>query len=313
MSARRAVSKSHELLVPDLAIGCSAVIFSVASACVLVGIGALAAWWISGDPSWIREFFEVPAALMMVWLAGVEFWLGAAARRHFAPGELMRRVWTLVTCSAASSLVGAVLVQIFGTNSRINLLTRLPGWTQAKTHEVNTIGHLFGGPIRFVLLAGGIWYALVAYRRARLLGRLRPMDWVAIGLTVWFVARNVQDVVLAVRAGKVVGWVEAANWPTDPLLCLLLILALRLYRSVAQMGGGWIGRCWRALSLAVFLTVIGDIGTWAEAWWYIRPPWTAPVWFVWLPAAACYALAPAYQLDAIASAKAGRLPHGPTQ
>jgi hypothetical protein len=44
----------------------------------------------------------------------------------------------------------------------------------------------------------------------------------------------------------------------------------------------------------VFLTAIGDAGGWAEAYGYLPYPWSAAVWFVWLPAAACFALAPAF-------------------
>lgn len=302
-----ATSRRHGLFAPELPAGCSGIILAVVSACFVVGLGALAAWGLTGNPAWIREFFQIPAALLMVWLAAVELWLSSAARLQFAPGELMRRVWSLIAISAGADLVGTVAVQILGIESRLNVLTRLPGWSKGLAADISVVGHLFGGPLRGALLAAGLWYAVAAYHRARFLGKLRAADWLLLALGAVFIGRNVADVVLAVRAGKVVGWVEAANWPTDPLLWMMLGVALRLYRSVQQMGGGWIGRCWRAFSIGVFLTALGNVGLWAEIYGYLRYPWTAAVWFVWLPAAACFALAPAYQLEAIANARAGRL------
>ena len=59
-------------------------------------------------------------------------------------------------------------------------------------------------------------------------------------------------------------------------------------------------------SIGVFLTAIGDAGIWAAAYGYLPYPWSAAVWFVWLPAAAAFALAPAYRSKRSAMrAKAG--------
>jgi len=71
------------------------------------------------------------------------------------------------------------------------------------------------------------------------------------------------------------------------------------------MGDGWISRCWTAFSVGVFLTALRDVGPWAELYGYLRYPWNEPVRFVWLPAAACFTLAPAYQIEAIRAANDG--------
>ena len=293
-------------LMPDLPVGCSGLLLAVGAACLVAGAGAVVAWRISGNAAWVSEFLKVPAALLMVWLAAVECWLSAAARLQFAPGELMRKVWTWVALSAAAHLAGNIGVQIFGANSRLNLRTWFPGASTGLIKDINTAGHLFGGPVRFALLAAGVWYAIAAYRKARFLGRLKATDWAALGIFLVYIARNVVDVRNAVAAGKAVRWTEVANWPTDPLLAVLFALAMALYRSVNQMGGGWIGRCWRALSIGVFLTAVADVGTWADAYGYLPEAVSVVVWFCWLPAAFCFALAPAYQLEAIANARAGR-------
>jgi hypothetical protein len=273
----------------------------------VVGLAALVIWRVTGNVAWVNEFFRVPAALMMVWLAALELWLSATARVHFAPGELMRRVWTLIALSSAADLAGTVCVQILGRSSRVNVLELLPGWSASLGRSIEAGGHLLNGPTRFALLAGGMWYAFVAYRRARFVGRLRLSDWVILGLFSAAIVRTGAVVLEAVQLGKRVTWVEAANWPTDPLLLWLLAVALLLYRSVQQMGGGWIGRCWKAISIGVFLTALGDIGMMVEAYGYLPSPWSSIVWFLWLPAAMCFALAPAYQLEAIRNAREGRM------
>ena len=114
--------------------------------------------------------------------------------------------------------------------------------------------------------------------------------------------RNAVDIVVAMNAGKPFRWLEAARWPTDPLLALLLGEALLLYRSAGRMGSGLIGRCWKAFSLGAFLIAAGDVGGWAERSGYLPYPWSSIIWYVWLPATACFALAPAYQLEAIHAA-----------
>jgi hypothetical protein len=298
--------QSDGFVAVEVPTGCSGLILSISGASFLVGLAALVAWQATGDAEWIYQFFRVPAALLMVWLAAVALWLSLSVRLHFAPDELMRRAWTLISLSATAELAGSIGVQILGRRSRVNMLERLPGWSAELGRGIEAAGHLFGGPVRFALLAGGLWYALMAYRKARFPGRLRPLDWLALALFSSAVVRTAGVVVAAVRTGKTVTWVEAANWPTDPLLCWLLALALLLYRSVQQMGGGWIGQCWKAISIGVFLTAAGDVGTLLDAYGYLPSPWSAAVWFVWLPASACFALAPAYQLEAIRNAREGR-------
>ena len=78
--------------------------------------------------------------------------------------------------------------------------------------------------------------------------------------------------------------------------------ALLLRRSVQRMGSSRIAKCWSAFSIGVFLIALGDVGGWAEVYGYLPYPWSSLTWFLWLPAAACFALAPAYQLEAIRSA-----------
>jgi hypothetical protein len=72
------------------------------------------------------------------------------------------------------------------------------------------------------------------------------------------------------------------------------------------MGEGWIGRCWRAVCVGIFLMCFGVIALWATAWGYLPWPWSSLIWYLWLPAGAAFALAPAYQLEAIQRAYAAQ-------
>jgi hypothetical protein len=280
-------------LVP---VGCASAILSASAACFAGGIAALVAWRFSGDPHWIEQFFRIPGAFMMVLLAAMQVWLSIWAARQFSPGEEMRSAWTLITMSAVCAGAAAVLGQWLSVPSVVNPVARLLATPEKWFADFRTVAQLLGGPARFALLACGLYLALRAYRRAGFLGRLRWTDVVVLAIFAAYLARNVADVLAAHREFS---WVEVARWPTDPLLLVLLAEGMMLRRSVQQMGQGWVGRCWTAFSLGVFLTAAGDVGGWAEAYGYLPYPWSAVVWFLWLPAAVCFAVAPAYQLEAI--------------
>jgi hypothetical protein len=168
------------------------------------------------------------------------------------------------------------------------------------------IGLTIGGTFRFALLAGGLYFAVKAYRRAGLASRLTLLDFVVLIGFLVYLARNVVDVVRAMQAGKHPEIWEVLGWPVDPLLLVLLFEGFFLFRSSRQLGVGQIGLCWRALSAGVFLTALGDVGSWAANYGYLPWPWSSVTWYVWLPAAAAFARAPAFQLEVIRHAAGQR-------
>ena len=60
-----------------------------------------------------------------------------------------------------------------------------------------------------------------------------------------------------------------------------------------------------AFTAAIFLTSVGDIGLWASARGFIPFGMQAAFWYVWYPATACFAAAPACQLQAMLRATHG--------
>lgn len=273
----------------------------ITAAYLAVGVLALAAWQFTGNIGWAVGFFGVPAAALMVWLALTELWLSVLVFRQFAPDDLLRPGWLLIACSAGCQVVGMLGSQVLGAHSRFNPLTGVPG-SDTLIPLARNVGLLAGGTLRFALLAGGLYVALQAYRRSRLQGRLALWNWAVLAVFAVYLARNVVDVVTAERAGKSPDVWELLGWPVDPLLWVLLLEALLLLGSARQMDGGRISLCWKAFSAGVFLTALGDIGLWATNYGYLPWPWSSLTWYVWLPAAAAFARAPAFQLEVMRDA-----------
>jgi hypothetical protein len=267
------------------------------------GLFALLAWQLTANAAWVVEFFQVPAALLMVWLAVLQFSLSLSATRSFSPHDLLRPAWTLITCSCGCQLVGSLLSQVLGVDSRLNPLAHQPDWRETLIPGFRHMGLAIGGTFRFALLSAGLCYALKAYRRAGFLSRLKRIDWAMLSLMGAYLARNVWDVTSAVRDGKPPNAWEVLSWPTDPLLGLLLAQGLFLLRSAQMMGSGMIGRCWKAFAAGLFLTTLGDVGQWALNYGYLPAAYEFLVWYIWLPAACAFACAPAFQLGVIRHAR----------
>ena len=214
----------------------------------------------------------------------------------------MRTAWQLIAFSAASELAGSILTQIFGAKSGLNPLRYLPGGA-GPVPVLRSVGLILDGPCRFALLAVALFLVLRLYRRSGFLGQYTALDWVALVVFGAYLIRQTTQVVAAHRQGKQFSLAEILNFPADPLLWVLLAQALRLFRSVRQMGAGWITNCYGAFSAGIFLILVGDVAIWATNWGYLPWPWSAVGWYVWVPASAAFALAPAYQLQAMRHAE----------
>jgi hypothetical protein len=134
------------------------------------------------------------------------------------------------------------------------------------------------------------------------------MDALLLTAFAAYCIREGMDLVAALRMGKQPPLREILLWPVDPVLWLLLAEAILLHRSVQRTGMGLIGRCWRTFSAGIFLVLLGDVMIWATAYGYLPWPWSSLQWYVWMPASASFALAPAYQLEAIRWASSGQGP-----
>lgn len=281
--------------------GFSASLLLVTAAYLAVGLVAGIAWRFTGDDSWIEGYFRIPAALLAAVLAVVQLWFSIQVLRRFEPGEVMHPVWLCICGSAAFNGAGVLLSQVLSVESPLNPFAGSSLWWPARAASLRQFGHLLGGTGRFALLSLALWMVLGIYRRSGLLARLKLVDWSVGALMTAYVLRDLLEMTIASKH-RTVPIAEIVSWLTDPLLLILLVVSILLYRSNEQMGPGAIGRCWNALALGVALICIGVGSLWASRWGYLPWPYSSLFWYVWLPADAAFALAPVYQLEAIQQA-----------
>lgn len=284
-------------------VGCTSIILAVTAGYLAIGLLVFAGWRITGNVAWVEDFFRLPGALLLVWLAAVELLFSLRVLYEFSPGQPLRKAWRLISFSAGFDLAGTVLIQVLAVKSVLNPLSHATWWSDPAAAAIRQVGLVMAGSCRFVLLAAGLFWVVRVYRRSGFLARLQKVDWIVLTLIGAYVVREFRDVVVAIQAGARPSLGVVLGWPVDPLLLVLLGEAMLLNRSVKQMGAGWIGRCWNAFSIGIFLVSFGDVAIWAASWGFLPWPWSALQWYVWIPVAGAFAVAPAYQLEAIYHAR----------
>jgi hypothetical protein len=286
-------------VVAEGGFGYSSVLLVFTGLYLAIGLISFAAWQVTGNAGWVNDYFRTPGALLFVFLSAVQFWFSRRALDHFSAGEPMRMAWICITASAGFDLAGAILVQILAQDSALNPFRLAEWWSRQTGDELRRVGLMMGGTCRFAMLALGLWFALRAYRRSGLLGRLKLLNWLGLSAMGVYVVEELVEINGILHKGAPVPFNVMVGWPVDPFLWLLLAQAMLLYRSAQQMGPGWITRCWNAMALGVFFVLLGDVMQWAGVWGYLSWPWAGLQWYLWPVAGAAFALAPMYQLEAI--------------
>ncbi|HTP89945.1 MAG TPA: hypothetical protein VMJ34_23525 [Bryobacteraceae bacterium] len=281
---------------------------------LIAGIGDFAAWWYSGNWTWVSSFFFYPGALFLVASSALGLRLSYLCWRRFSSGDMLRPAWLLITASAAVQLSAALVRQVLGAESFLNPLHYSPG---RQVHQVISNAFQIGGelsPFYMVFLAAGLFRVLQVCKRHGVLGALKAVDMTLLAVVTVYTIHYFTDVVFSSQhpegpasAGRIIGWTS------DPLLCILLLEAILIRRSTANMGWGLISRCWLAFTAAIFFTSLGDVGLWASARGFGPYALQAASWYIWFLPSACFALAPAYQLQAMLHATQAhdwdQLPH----
>lgn len=263
-------------------------------------------WLLRGNQTFFQYYFDYEDPLFLVFCTFLEFSWALLAWRQFAPGQPLRRAWLLIMLSAFCHLTSMILSYILCTNSYINPLYALHV-SSYKTAEavLLPLGLFIGGSLHMVVLAGGLFLALRLCRTFGIRRRLTGIDWTILaGVLVYTL--NVAYVVIRLRVGTTTPprILEVMNWANDPLLCVLLFFAFLLRRSVAQMGWGYVGKCWGAYVVAILGTSIASMGMWATNFSILPYPESAIVWYIWPVIYAAYALGPIYQVEAVRVANA---------
>lgn len=280
--------------------------FILGSTLLLLGLAlaSLTAWRATGNWTWMRAFFDYPGVLFFLGCSVVGLRLSYQCWRQFAPGDAMRPAWLLIVLFGLSQLVGGVLGHLLGSQSFLNPLYYLAS-EHGLVRWAASAGQLFS-PISMLFLAAGLFRVVQICRKNGVLGGLQIIDFLLLGIVTVHTFQYFAGVVFSsqhpegpVTAGKIISWMS------DPLLCILLLQAILIRRSAANMGWGLIARCWMAFTAAIFFTSLGDIGLWATSRDAIPFGLQAASWYVWYPATACFAVAPAYQLQAMLRATRG--------
>ena len=135
-------------------------------------------------------------------------------------------------------------------------------------------------------------------RRLGILKRLTSVDYVLLAVVGGFGVRTIYGISQYLAAGKPVTWTIVLSWSSDPLLLMLLVVAVLIWRSMANLGCGLLANCWRSYVIAIALTSLGAASSWCLDC-SVTPWWTNLGWYVWFVADATYALAPAFQAAAL--------------
>ncbi len=288
----------------ELPRGYARLVLAVTSTYMVVGLLVFRRSLFAANYGSVEEFFKIPAALLMVWLASVELLFAIRVMQLFARHQAMYGAWRLIAVSAGCHLVSSICVQVLGLNSPLNPLVHYDGWSESLATAIRNYGLAVGGTCRFGLLAAGLYCVLRIYRRRGFVSRLGAIHWAVLAAVGAYFATEGWQLIAALRAGKKPAGPEIFGWPVDVLLWILLAQAMLLSRTLRHMGDGLIGRCWRLFSVGIFLITLGDVSIWAANYGYLPWPWLGVGWYIWVPAATAFALAPAYQFEAIQQARA---------
>jgi hypothetical protein len=262
-------------------------------------------WLRGGGQTLFHYYFAYEDPLFFVLCTGVELLWARMAWKQFLPGQDLRGAWLLIMMAALCHVVGMILTQVLCTDSYINPLYALhfSGYKTA-TAILHPLGMFIGGPVHMAVLAGGLLLPLRLCRTYGVGGKLKAIDWIILTIVIAYTLRVAYVLVqLRLRATAPPRLLEVMNWANDPLLCVLLGFAFFLRRSVAQMGWGYVTKCWGAYVVAIFGTSLGSMGQWATNFGILPYPENTIFWHIWPVIYAAYALAPIYQVEAAHVAK----------
>ena len=209
------------------------------------------------------------------------------------PGQSLRWAWYLIMISASCHVVGSVLTQILARDSYINPLYDInPSRVRSAYPALSTMGSFIGGPLQMLTLAGGLFLALRLCRKLGI-GRQRTIDWVILAIVLAYTFRVLYVVIrMEIGANRPTHLVDLITWGNDPLLCVLLFFAFFLRRSVAEMGWGYVTKCWTAYVVAILGTSVASMAIWAADFDIFPYPERAVIWYIWPIIFAAYALGP---------------------
>lgn len=288
----------------------------------VVGVGSLPAWvlWISGVHflvglalwlSWrsggtmepVVWFIQGPSAVFMFGSAIVETILAFRVWRSFSPKQALWIAWACLTFAGVCRAAGMFVAHVLTPQRGLIVIPGLAGNT--RFHEW---GLLFSGPYATLLMLVAFGIAVFTYWRLGARARFRVIDFVVVSVAGVYVGREMYEL-LVLYPGSLRDWTSYWRWAMDPILLLTLIGALTLIRATRMQSGGLVGMTWAMYAVGVFFTFMGNACIWMVNYGHLA--WdqaSAVLWFVWLPISTAFAIAPAFQSEAISRIKRGWRP-----
>jgi hypothetical protein len=260
---------------------------------VMLGLIVWSGWQFTGSLQSVRSFFNTAGDLFLAELSAAALYIAVVVCRSFSRGEPLGRAWFFICAACGCDLAGSIFSKLLATHAN-------PLWPCLGGSAAYHFGLLLGGPIRFGLLAWGLYCALRAYHRSGILTfRLSKVEHLIVGCLVWYtLCENIQGV-LARRADGLWTVKYFLETSTDPLLLAVFVAALLLRRSVHNLGARHVAHCWTAMAWGFGFIFLGNMTTWAMNSSYLPLRVTSFGWNLWFAAAAAFPLACAYQLQAM--------------
>ncbi len=254
-------------------------IITVTGTYLCLGAFALYVWCHASPAMSVEATPGGGEALSVIGMAAAQAWFCVLALRAFEAGASLRRAWLLILLSAATHVAGGLFSQAASLGG---------------AEQIHRAALLLSGPVQMALLAAGLLVALRMLWRLGLGVRPKATGWAVAGILVMFTLTRFA----ATAAGQLPADV-AISMLRSLLLSVLSVEALFLWLSAARMGKGPIAKCWRAFAIGIFVIGFGEAAVWAIGGYV--PGWLAAAleWYVWFPAVAVFALAPAHTVAAV--------------
>ena len=261
-------------------------IFYLSLATTITGLVGLVRWYLTGDIETVAAFFRYPNAFFTLLFTGAEAGFTLYASRQFGSKDVFRRVWKLLSAAAVAHFIGRLLAVV-------SIGDRLPGWNPL----LSQAGQVIGGPVQMCLLLLAMANAVWSFRQLAVYRPLKRIDFVLLAIVCALTMRTMLGIHQFLAGTGHATWDRVLLWASDPLLMLLLAVAIVIRRSIADTHG-MLANCWRAYIAAIVLMSIGDASLWCASCSNFEL-WNSLGWYIWLIADAAFALAPAFQVAAI--------------
>jgi hypothetical protein len=287
-----------------LAVSAPKLVWGMALLQTLLGLAAAGRWMATGNLGHLAYYTQQGGAAILVSFAIVEYLMCLTAWQLFGFGDKLRTAWFYMTFAAGCRVVGLATASFLSGLSDRAAASANPVLSGSQAEGLRGLGLAIFGPFSMGALALGLLVVLRLYKEAGVLRRPHRMDFVLLAMAAVFLLGQAYGFARWPEAAATpVTALKGASWLSGPLLGFLLLEAVLVRRAVLTMGGGLIGWCWSAYTAGIFLTLLGNAGTWAMNHDYVPGPFVCLTSYVWFTAAAAFALGPAYQVEAIMRAR----------